>query len=218
MSIMALNRTCLLLLAFVLPMSGCTSPGQTPSIGSDLATPVHTEDEVKEDDASRPEANTSATPPSHENETDGEMQEPEPKQPTVVRVYDWHGVQVGMDPDQVVEHLPLVDEPWMIREETFQAPNGTVRLAIGANFRLGAWSGGIEIVHESGLMVYRHEYFVNADDGGWGGCFFSHHCTEAHLGGGVWRHDGAPPGNYTVAYEFVGAAEGYVVVDAVIAS
>jgi hypothetical protein len=132
-----------------------------------------------------------------------------------VRVYRSNGWVVGFDPPAPVDEGPLVGNS-LLRIDRFAAPPGTVQMDVVASFLLGAGSGGVRVVHESGLVVFRHEYLVNAHDGGWGGCIRGLCTYDIHAVGEKWTAETAPPGNYTVEYRFVGAVYANVGVDALV--
>lgn len=115
---------------------------------------------------------------------------------TAVQVYGSAGWIVGTDPADPLDGSPLVDGSWLGRTDMFRAPPGTVALQVSGGFpRAGAWSGTIEILSESGDVVYSRGCLLGRSDP-----YLGSECFPLSRPGNP-----AGPGNYTVAFHVAGA-------------
>jgi len=192
----------LLVLATLVLLAGCTTPSP-PDPVPDLAS--HEESPDSEPRTSEgPPANAPqgqsppAAPAASGNDTAAK---------TVVtrreeRIYSTTGFMVGADPADPLGPGSLAAGP-VTRRDTFVAPPGTVNLTIEAVFSPGPYSGGIEVVSDSGQVVYYRDWVM--DDG------LGDHFGLDTGGSGV-----RGPGNYTIIFRFVGVVRVTVTVDAIV--
>lgn len=192
----------LLTLLFVsAAFAGCAGAPSEPSLASEA--PIGDEGSPAHDRVSRPPMAQEEPPatPGTDQPPAGESEAP-PPETRLERVYGFSGFVVGASPPHPAGYGPLVDGQPVAKQDTFEAPAGTVRLEIAVH---GDWqdvgSSRVHITGPDGELVYATTRYGD----GLGG--FCVRCGHFHA-------NATGPGTYTVSYYVVGAFDLTVRVDA----